>query len=171
MKKLLAIVTFLVVCLLPLEVLASKEELSFLKDIPGWKASEPHYLKYAGGEQKAFYIRRFYERGDGARLEVLFAGGTQGEKLAQALKGRLEVETSDFILKYRQIDGYQALISYAPKEKKGFVAVFLKDSPSLLLLARFSAVSDKEIWPILKKLSWPRLISQGLAFLKKEGNL
>ncbi|AEH44672.1 hypothetical protein Thein_0794 [Thermodesulfatator indicus DSM 15286] len=158
----------LFLCLSPLVVWASKAELSFLKDLAGWKASEPHYLKYAGGEQKAFYIRRFYERGDGARLEVLFAGGTQGEKLAQTLKGRLEVETPDFILKYRQIDGYRALISYAPKEKKGFVAIFLKDNPSLLLLARFSSLSDEEIWPILKQLGWSGLISQGLAFLKEE---
>ncbi len=158
----------LVVIFLLLAGFSQAEENQFLPlpELKGWQSSAPDFLKFTSEPGKAFYVKRFYDRPDGARLEVLFAGGSQGAKLARSLKGRLEVETPEFVLRYRKIDGYPALVSFAPKEKKGFIAIFLKEDPALLLLARFSSLTDQDVINILRELGWPKLIAEGLAYLK-----
>ncbi|NPA49413.1 MAG: hypothetical protein GXO20_05475 [Thermodesulfobacteria bacterium] len=117
---------------------------------------------------KAFYLHRTYQREDGAKLELFLAGGTEGARLIRTLKGRIEINTENYLLKYDKEGPYQTLLSFAPPEKRGFVAIFLKDDPPVILFARFSGLGLKEALGLLKSFDWNQLLSQSLAFLEGE---
>jgi len=149
----------------PVLILASK--LPTFKDLPHWQATAPEFLTYSGG-MKAFYLHRTYQREDGAKLELFLAGGTEGARLIRTLKGRIEINTENYLLKYDKEGPYQTLLSFAPPEKRGFVAIFLKDDPPVILFARFSGLGLKEALGLLKSFDWNQLLSQSLAFLEGE---
>ncbi len=140
-------------------------ELPALKEVPAWSAGPPDFVSYQGAN-KAFYVRRTYTREDGARIEVFLAGGAEGARLARVLKGRIEIDTPEYKLKYSQKGPYQTLLSYSPQEKKGFWAVFLNETPVLVLLARFYAIDAEEAFTFLKALDWPQLYQQAKLFFE-----
>ncbi len=145
------------------------QSLPALKELPQWEATSPEFLSYKGNF-KAFYLKRSYYRKDGARLEISLAGGSEGARLLRALKGRLEISTPSYMLKYSQEDGFQILSSFTPPDKQGFIAVFLKEEPAVVLLAHFSSLNLKEALKILKCFDWKGLLSQSLNFLEEKSS-
>ncbi len=141
--------------------------LPSLEDLPSWQASPPEFLTYSG-KFKAFSLRRTYQREDGAQLDIFLAGGPEGARLMRVLKGRIEINTKEYLLKYDKEGAYQVLYSFVPPEKRGFIAVFLQEKPTVILFARFLALDLKEALNLLKTFDWARLLSQAQAFLKEE---
>ena len=141
-------------------------DLPTLKEVPSWRGSPPQYFSYQGGS-KAFYVRRIYQRNDGARVEVLLAGGTEGARLAKVLEGRFEIDTKEYKLKYLKEGPYRVLLSFTPAEKSGFWAVFLNDNPVIILFARFFQLEDQEALSFLKKLDWESISKRSKAFFKE----
>ncbi len=141
-------------------------KLPEFSDLPQWQATAPEFLTYRG-EFKAFYLRRHYQREDGAKFEVFLAGGTEGARLIRALKGRIEINTPSYLLKYAKEGSFQTLLSFTPPEKQGFIAIFLKETPAVVLLARFSGLELEEALKLLKSFDWNQLLAQSLKYLEE----
>ncbi len=141
-----------------------------LPPVSGWAASEPDFLVYSNGQTKAFYLRRLYQNENGATIEVLLAGGLEGKRLEQALKGRFELETESYYLRYTQEGDYKVFATYHRPEKRGVYAVFLSTEPVLVLMARYQGLTDSEAISWLKRLDWNDLTEKALSLLGKRGN-
>ena len=168
MHKLLKTIFLLGIGLFLLRTSVRAGELT-LPELPGWKASFPDFATYKSDFARAFYLKRTYQKDNGAFMEVLLAGGPEGKRLRQAFENRFEFETENFYLRYRKEGRYRMFTTYDRQEKKGVIAVFLKEDPILILVARYQNLKDKEALDLLKSFDWPKLSDEAVRQLKNTG--
>ena len=138
-----------------------------LPEINGWQAKPEDYLVYQSGLLKAFYVKREYRKGT-QQIQILIAGGPEGDRIKQALENRFQLETKDYYLRYQKLGEYQAFLTYHRPGKEGIVAIFLAQDPVLILLARYQGLEDKEALKLLQRLKWEEIRDQGLKLLKRD---
>ena len=127
-----------------------------LVNLSGWDAKAPEGMDMDMGSMKMVQAMREYASGNKSLNAMIIVGNSM---MDQGQKHSENVDSSDYMLKTQNIDGFRVIRQHVKKDAEGAVMVSLSgaDEKGAQFIMQYNGLNPDEALTLAKEFDWEKL--------------